>query len=172
MKQVLLMRHAKSSWEHADLDDFVRPLANRGLKDAPMMGSFIRKIKYKPAAVFSSPAERAKQTTQLSMEIAKVNEEDIFWKKELYFGGVSDYIKIIQNAPDEHERILLVGHNPLMENTATLLAGGRSEVAIRMPTAALVCLESFAERWESITPGTCQVKWMTIPKVLKKIMDR
>lgn len=171
MKQILLMRHAKSSWENPDLKDYDRPLAERGLKDAPKMGKYLRTIKYKPALVISSPAQRAKETTELSMEAAKLDEKQITWNEDLYFGSVRDYVAAIQSANDEYERIMLVGHNPLMENTAGILSGADHKAAIRMPTAAIVCLESFADTWETIAPGTCQIKWMMIPKVLKKIMD-
>lgn len=169
MKQILLMRHAKSSWENPDLKDFDRPLAKRGLNDAPRMGKYLREIKYKPAMVISSPAQRAKETTQLSMEAAKVDDEQISWNEDLYFGSARDYVLAIQSAPDEYERIMLVGHNPLMESTTGVLAGGQDKTAVRMPTAAIVCLESFANTWKSIAPGTCQIKWMMIPKVLKKL---
>lgn len=169
MKQILLMRHAKSSWEQPDLKDYDRPLADRGLHDAPMMGKFMRDSKHKPGWVISSPAQRAKETTMLSMEAAKVNEENISWSEDLYFGSVRDYVAAIQSTSDEYERVLLVGHNPLMESTAGILAGSEQKAALRMPTAALVCLESFAGSWKNITPDTCQIKWMMIPKILKKI---
>lgn len=169
MKQILLMRHAKSSWEEGSLKDFDRPLAKRGQEDAPMMGKFIREIEHKPGIVISSPAQRAQETTRLVVESAKMDKDKISWSEELYFGSVKDYIAAIQAAPDKFDRILLVGHNPLMENTVGILSGAEYKTAVRMPTAALVCLESFAESWETITPGTCQIKWMMIPKVLKKI---
>jgi phosphohistidine phosphatase len=169
MKQILLLRHAKSSWDNPDLKDFDRPLAKRGLEDAPRMGKFIRKSKYKPGMIFSSPAQRAKETTELVSEGAKIDEDSISWNEDLYFGSVRDYLSAIQAASDDDERIMLVGHNPLMENTAGVLAGAQQKIALRMPTAALVCLESFADTWEAIAPGTCQIKWMMIPKVLKKL---
>lgn len=168
MKQILLMRHAKSSWDNPELKDFDRPLEERGLNDAPMMGRFIMESNYKPGMVISSPAQRAKETTQLIREAAKIEESQISWNEDLYFGSIQDYIAAIQTASDEYERIMLVGHNPLMENTAGTLAGAGQKVALRMPTAALVCLESFAETWEAVAPATCQIKWMMIPKVLKK----
>lgn len=171
MKEILLLRHAKSSWKDASLKDFDRPLAKRGLKDAPRMGEYIRKCKSKPAAIFSSPAQRAKETTKLICEGAKLDESIIGWNEDLYFGSVKDYLAAIREAAENYERILLVGHNPLMENTASVLAGAEQKVAVRMPTAALVCLESFADKWESITPGTCKIKWMMIPKVLNKLED-
>jgi phosphohistidine phosphatase len=102
------------------------------------------------------------------MEAAKLDEQQITWNEDLYFGSVRDYIGAIQSASDEYERIMLVGHNPLMESTAGVLSGGQDKTAVRMPTAAIVCLESFADSWQTIAPGTCQIKWMMIPKVLKR----
>ncbi|MTI87251.1 MAG: histidine phosphatase family protein [Balneolaceae bacterium] len=171
MKQILLLRHAKSSWADDSLDDFDRPLAKRGIKDAPRMGRFIRESSYKPAVIVSSPAARARQTTELLVEGAQMDQEVISWQKDLYFGSVQDYLNTVTGMTDDCERIMLVGHNPLMESFSGILAGAREQVALRMPTAALVCLESFANNWGDINAGTCQIKWMMIPKVLKKIMD-
>lgn len=168
MKQILLMRHAKSSWDNSNLKDFDRPLAKRGLKDAPMMGKFIREAGYKPALVISSPAKRAKETTNLSMEAAQVDKTLIQWNDDFYFGSAGDYLAALQSVPDEVERVLLVGHNPLMELTAGLLTTGKTDTIAKMPTAALICFESHVSRWDSISPGSCQIKWMMIPKILVK----
>lgn len=169
MKQVLLLRHAKSSWDDAQLKDFDRPLADRGLEDAPRMGDFVRRSGYKPSYIFSSAAKRATQTTRLFSQASEIEPDLIEWNEDLYFGSMKDYIRQIQSADEEHERIMLVGHNPIMENTAGMLAGSEHKIAVRMPTAALVCLECFANTWKEVNPGTCQIKWMMIPKVLKKL---
>jgi phosphohistidine phosphatase len=170
MKQILLLRHAKSSWDDPGLKDFDRPLAERGLRDAPLMGQFINKAGYNPAAIFSSTATRAKQTSQLAMKAAGIDSDIIHWNEDLYYGSMSHYIDQIQAASDDHERIMLVGHNPIIENTAGILSGSEHKIAVRMPTAALVCLECFAESWGDVSAGTCQIKWMMIPKVIKKIV--
>ncbi|MEX0845618.1 MAG: histidine phosphatase family protein, partial [Balneolaceae bacterium] len=169
MKQILLMRHAKSSWGNPDLKDFDRPLEKRGKNDAPMIGKFIHQSGYMPGLIISSTAQRAKETTQHCAEAAQIKDECILWNEDLYFGSVRDYAAAIKSAPDEIERLMLVGHNPLMENIAGILAGAEYAVAIRMPTAAVVCLESFSSTWAAISPDTCQLKWMIIPKLLKKI---
>lgn len=171
MKYILLLRHAKSSWSDPGLDDFDRPLAGRGLNDAPRMGKYLRKAGYKPDYIVSSPAERARQTTMLAVESMKMDESVIKWDSDLYFESAMKYVKAIQKAPEHAEKVMVVGHNPLMESAATALSGGKDRTAFRIPTAGLVCLESYADRWDQITPGTCQVKWMMIPKVLKEITD-
>lgn len=171
MKYILLLRHAKSSWGDPSIDDFDRPLSDRGLNDAPLIGKFLKKTGYKPEYVVSSPAKRAKQTSQLCIEGMKENEGIISWDKSLYFDSHLKYVEAIQQTPDNVERMMIVGHNPLMESTATILSGGRDGTEFRIPTAGLICLESYAAKWADIKPGTCHVKWMMIPKVLKSILD-
>ncbi|MBO6522625.1 MAG: histidine phosphatase family protein [Balneolaceae bacterium] len=171
MKFILLLRHAKSSWSDPSLDDFDRPLAGRGLKDAPRMGKYLKKAGYRPDYIVSSPAQRALQTTKLCAEAMKRDESIIRWEESLYFESAGKYVEAIRKTPEQAETMMLVGHNPLMESAATILSGGRESTAFRIPTAGLVCLESYAVRWQDIKPGTCQVKWMMIPKVLKGIVD-
>lgn len=170
MKFILLLRHAKSSWDNPSLEDFDRPLSGRGLEDAPRMGKFLKKAGYRPEYIASSTAERARQTTQLCLEGMKRDESIVKWDGSLYFESVNKYIEAIHKAPANTETIMLVGHNPLIESTATILSGGRDRTAFRVPTAGLVCLESYAARWDEINPGTCQVKWMMIPKVIREIL--
>ena len=171
MKTILLLRHAKSSWSDSSLSDFDRPLSGRGLNDAPSMGKYIRKIGYKPDYVVSSPAERARQTSLMCLEGMKQDESIITWDKGLYFDTVLNYIQAIKNTPADVDRMMIVGHNPLMESTADILSIGTSGSAFIIPTAGLICLESYALNWADIKPGTCQIKWMMIPKVLKSILD-
>jgi len=171
MKQILLLRHAKSSWAEEGIADFDRPLAKRGINDAPLLGKYVRKIGSKPEMVVSSPAKRAEQTALLFLEAARCNEEIITWEKDLYFGTPSSYLKIIQGLPNSVERVLLVGHNPLMETVSSSLIGGSDRISLRMPTAAMAMVSSYASTWEQINWGTCELKWMVIPKVLKEIVD-
>ncbi len=170
MKYVLLLRHAKSSWDDPALEDFDRPLSGRGLKDAPKMGKFLRKSGYCPEYIVSSTAQRARQTTELCLDGMKRDESIVKWDDGLYFESVAKYISAIHHAPRTTETIMLVGHNPLIEATATILSGGKDRTVFRVPTAGLVCLESFAASWDELSPGTCQIKWMMIPKVLKEIL--
>lgn len=167
MKQVLLLRHAKSSWEIPQLKDYDRPLAKRGERDAPIMGKFLKKAGYLPGKIISSPAKRAKETTNLVIEAADLEEDVITWNNDLYYGNTSDYFSAIKQAPDNIERIMLVGHNPNMEEVASRLIG---EGNIRVPTAALLCFEQPANKWEQIKPGLAQLKWMMIPKVMKQVL--
>lgn len=170
MKFILLLRHAKSSWDNPELEDFDRPLAGRGLQDAPRMGKFLRKSKYRPEYIVSSTAQRAQQNYKTLPRRDERDESIVRWDRDLYFESVGKYIEAIHKTPENAETMMLVGHNPLIEATATILSGGRDKTAFRVPTAGLVCLESYAVRWDDINPGTCQVKWMMIPKVVREII--
>lgn len=169
MKHILLLRHAKSSWDDSSLDDFDRPLAKRGKKDAPRMGAFISNSGYLPDHVFSSTAKRARQTTTMFCEVAGLEDEIISWTDDFYYGSAYDYLEAIQEAPERSETIMLVGHNPKMEETASLLCSDSKSYTVRMPTAALVCLEHPAVKWSQVKEGTARIKWMMIPKLLKKL---
>lgn len=171
MKVILLLRHAKSSWSDPSLNDFDRPLANRGLKDAPRMGKFLKKINYCPQYVVSSTAMRARQTTQRCLKAMNADERIVQWENSLYFEGLNKYFEAINQAPETAETIMLVGHNPLIEAAASFLSGGKEHPMFKVPTAGLVCLESYADRWSDLTPGTCHIKWMMIPKVVREIVD-
>jgi len=169
MKHILLLRHAKSSWDDSSLDDFDRPLAKRGKKDAPVMGAFAKKTGYCPGQIFSSTAKRARQTTALFCKQAGIDEEVIEWTDDFYYGSSFDYLEVIRNSSDDAATVMLVGHNPKMEEVTSLLCTDNNTYTVRMPTAALVCLEHPAVKWSQVREGTARVKWMVIPKLLKKL---
>lgn len=166
MKQVLLLRHAKSSHDDSSLKDFDRPLAPRGKRDAPAMGNFAKETDYLPAAIISSPAKRAKQTTHLFLDGAGLDENLMHWNEDLYYGSSQDYLQAIQNNEPAVNTIMVVGHNPKIEDITRRLCGNGS---VRMPTAALVCLEQPAKEWSQIREGMASIKWMMIPKLLGKL---
>ena len=172
MKTIMLLRHAKSSHDDSSLKDFDRPLAKRGRKDAPRMGRFINQVDVLPGHIVSSPAKRAQQTTELLIESAELSSSVISWNENLYYGGgARDYLTAIHNAPGDTDDILLVGHNPLLEETVSLLCNGEGSYTVRMPTAALVCIEHPAIEWEQVKAGTARFQWMMIPKLLRKMHD-
>jgi phosphohistidine phosphatase len=172
MKTVLLLRHAKSSWSDPGLADFDRPLAKRGLKDAPRMGEVLALFDCVPDKIVSSPARRAQQTAERVAEACGY-KKPIQWEASFYGAGSEDLMTALQQLPDKVERPMLVGHNPTMEETAaTLLSNSvhderRDEWAIRIPTAGLVCLEVNIMDWRSLEPGDATLRWFLIPKLVK-----
>ena len=162
VKTLLLLRHAKSSWDDNTLRDFDRPLNKRGLKAAPMVGGMMRKRKLRPELVLSSPAERAKETTRLVCEaaglIAVARYDD-----GIYEASARRLLEIVSRIEDAVNTAMLVGHNPGLEESLGVLTGEPH----RMTTASLACIELSIERWNEVTSGTGKLQWILKPKELK-----
>lgn len=174
MKTVLILRHAKSDWSHEGLADFDRPLAPRGKKDAPLMGNVLLDFDCVPERIISSPAERARQTSQLVAKACGYNDE-IEWAPSFYGGGSEDLISVLQRVAEPVERVLLVGHNPTLEETiADLLVGPEASwdeiLSLKLPTAGLVCLDFPITGWRNLTPGDAVLRWFLIPRLVKAII--
>ena len=176
MKTILLLRHAKSDWGDSELTDFDRPLAKRGQNDAPLMGEVIKQFDHVPDLILSSPALRAKETAQL-VAAACGYEKPIEWVETFYTGGCDDSLTILQGLPDKVERVMIIGHNPTMEElAATLLSADmdeewRDEWVVRIPTCGLVCLDFNIIEWSMLEPGDAVLRWFLIPKLVKAITN-
>jgi len=166
MKTILLLRHAKADKKLA-VKDFERSLTKQGRKDAPRMGHFIKEIGSLPDIIISSPAKRAKETCNLFVEAAAMDKALIAWNDDLYYGGARNYLSIIQHASVDINNLMLVGHNPLMEETVSLLCNDEGAYGVRIPTAGLVCIEYPATSWKAVKPGAGHIKWMMTPKLIK-----
>ena len=147
MKTVLILRHAKSSWKHSGLDDHDRPLNKRGLADAPRMGQLIAKAGLVPELICSSSAVRALTTARLVAEGCGYDGE-LRVLRELYLAAPETYVDLLAALPDELERVMVVGHNPGMEDLVETLTGAEEG----FPTAALAHVRLTAERWDDL-PG-------------------
>jgi phosphohistidine phosphatase len=162
MKTLLLLRHAKSSWKDPNARDFDRPLNQRGLKAAPAVGRLIRKRKLQLDLVLSSPAERARQTTQLVLEAASLKTE-LRYDERIYEASSARLFEIVSQIDDEADLVMLVGHNPGLEDLLAALAGE----ARSFPTAALACITLDIEKWNKVRAGGGQLEWLAKPKELK-----
>ncbi len=149
MKTVLLLRHAKSSWANARLADFDRPLNGRGERDAPRIGRLLRREDLVPDLIVSSAAERAMQTAEL-VALAAGYEGDLRFSRDLYHADPETYLEVAARAPDDVARLMLVGHNPGMEELVEALTGAWE----RMPTAALAQITLPVTRWREVGDGT------------------
>ena len=124
MKKLLLLRHGKSSWDNPDLADQERPLTNRGKEGASIIGKFLKKENLIPDLIISSTAKRANKTADI---VAKKSGYDkkILKSDKLYSGSSEDYTSIIQEIADKNKTILLVGHNPTIEDVVERIIGQR-----------------------------------------------
>jgi phosphohistidine phosphatase len=163
MKTLILLRHAKSSWDDPALADFDRPLNERGLRDAPRMGKELARRKALPDLVLCSPAQRARQTLELFKGPAGLAREPVY-EPRIYNASTRDLLEVIQEISDEVESVLLVGHNPGLEDFFARL----TERVEHLPTAAMARLELKTDRWRDVGSSRVQLKWFVTPKGLKK----
>ncbi len=159
MKTLLIMRHAKSSWDDAKMSDFERPLNERGLRTAPLMGEIINQKRLQPELILSSPAERAKQTAQFVRESAQIKSEIVFNEK-IYEASVGRLLEVIGKQPESVESILLIGHNPGLEGLVKFTTGELHA----MPTAALAIVDLQINKWSDITASKGDLRDLIRPK--------
>lgn len=168
MKTVMFLRHANSSHDPG-LKDFDRPLTRDGKKDALAMGRFAKKVEALPNHLECSTAKRARQTCELFNKSVNLDESRLTFNKDLYYGGARDYLAIIQDAPKEVSDLLILGHNPLIEETVSLLCGEPGSYIVRIPAGALLCIEHPGIGWHQLKPGTARLRWMVTPQLLDKL---
>ena len=149
MKMLLLLRHAKSSWKHAELADHDRPLKKRGRNAAKRMGQLLRELDLVPQHVLSSTAVRAFDTARLAADGMKFKAliEPV---SALYQAEPSTFVAVVSHLPDRFDRLLIVGHNPGLENWLARLIGRTEE----LPTAALAQVELPINNWLDLIPDT------------------
>jgi phosphohistidine phosphatase len=147
MKTLLLLRHAKSSWDDPAMDDHSRPLNKRGVHDAPLIGKLLKKEKLVPDHILCSTAKRACQTAQMVVESCGFPGE-IQAEKMLYLGGAQNYFQEICQMPQNYHRLLVVGHNPDLEDVIKLLTGEH----LSLSTAALAKIDLPIDRWDELNP--------------------
>src|SRR6266545_2343824 len=115
MKTLLVLRHAKSSWEQPSLDDHTRPLNARGERDAPRMGRLVRAEHLAPDLMISSDAARARATAEAMAEAARYSGT-IRLEPRLYHASASEIIDVLRTEIDEDvATVMIVGHNPGLE---------------------------------------------------------
>ena len=163
LKTLLLLRHGKSSWDDASLEDFNRPLNERGVADSKLVGKYARKQKVKPDLVLSSLATRAKQTAELFAAAAGLKNSLVF-DERIYEASARRLLQVISEFDDDYEAVLLVGHNPSFEDLCERLTGAAKKV----PTASVTCIDLEIDRWAAPKGGKGKLKWRMTPKKLKK----
>lgn len=138
MKRLYLIRHAKSSWADASLDDFDRPLNKRGKRDSPEMANRLRLKEVQPDLIVASPAKRAKKT---AIQMAKGTGYDparILFNEELYLGSLQYHLQVLETSFKQAETLFLVGHNYTITELAEYLSG---TYLGNVPTCGVVAIQ-------------------------------
>jgi phosphohistidine phosphatase len=170
MRRLLLLRHAKSSWDTPGLADLERPLAPRGRQTAPLMAQLMAKRRWVPDLVLCSQAERVRETWQLMAPLlgAQIPSRTL---RTIYPGAPSRLLMTLRRAPDEARMLLLIGHNPGLGSLATSLCGAGSRKALerlsaKFPTAGLAVIDFDIEHWSEVAGGAGRLEAFVRPKDL------
>jgi phosphohistidine phosphatase len=167
VKQLLLLRHAKSSWDDPELADEDRPLASRGRKATKALARWFAGNELRPDAVLCSPARRTRETYErLQRSLA---EPPLTLEPRLYHAGLETLLQVVQGLPDDVERPLVVGHNPglaLLCLSLSRPSPERSRVEENLPTGALCILDLDASTWRDAAPGTAELVELVLPREL------
>jgi phosphohistidine phosphatase len=161
MKKLLIIRHAKSSWEDFTVSDFDRPLNDRGKRDAPMMAERIAARNITPDFVLTSPAKRARKTADLFAKALHVPTENIAEIPALYEAGISAFYEAVAAAPVSASTIMLVSHNPGI----TAFVNDLSAIKVDdMPTCAVFAVSCNITEWSDFHVAPKDYLFFDYPK--------
>ena len=165
MKTLYLIRHAKSSWDDPEIDDFERPLNERGKRDAAKMGQRLKEKMLTPDIVVSSPAIRTLATCKIICEVMGFDQKKLVEVKSLYHASDEEILKVVcslkDRSGDEEENVLLFGHNPGLTDFANRLL---EEKILNIPTAGIVCAELQIKKWRDVDWGCGKMLFFDFPK--------
>lgn len=161
MKHLLLIRHAKSSWDDSSLNDFDRPLNERGKKDAPMMAHRLLDKNIEIDFFISSPAKRASRTAKIFAEEYNMNKDEIIFKTALYGATTEIFYDVISKTDDEIDRVAMFSHNPGLTDFANDLTETKID---NIPTCGIFAIKIDAKHWADIKEAKKEFWFMDYPK--------
>lgn len=170
MTLLTILRHAKSSWDEAGLDDFDRPLNDRGRKSAKRLGGELKRRKIRFDHIVASPAVRVRETMEeLAKGYGKLPE--IRFESQVYDASADALLHIVRTIPETAHAPLLVGHNPGLQQLVLALArddgdGLRARVAEKYPTAALATINLDVARWDEVETQSGTIAELILPREL------
>ena len=161
MKNLFIIRHAKSSWDNTDMSDFERPLNKRGKRDAPFMGKLLSKKKIKVDAIISSPALRALSTAEIFAEQMEFPVKDIIKEEGIYESGIKELEDIVRKLSNEYSTVMLFGHNPTLTSFSNHIG---NKCLDNLPTCAIVGIEFDINNWKEVERGKGKTFLFEYPK--------
>jgi len=161
MKNLYLVRHAKSSWENKNLPDFERTLNDRGKRDAPFMAKLLKDKKLLIDLIHSSPAVRAFTTAKIFANEFNIPEENIVKNESIYEADRRDLLKIITETDDSINNLMLFGHNPGITYLSNYLCDFETD---NIPTCGIICMQLDFDSWKYLGNKSCNFKFFEYPK--------
>lgn len=161
MKKLFVVRHAKSSWEYPDLDDYDRPLNKRGKRNAPEMGQRLARRNAMPGLMITSPAKRAAATARRIAEEIGYPKAKIVKEPLMYHGSTQSMIKVIQGVINEIDILMVFGHNPGLTDLVNYLSG--SDI-YNIPTCGIAEIDFDLDSWSEIDKNAGSLASFDFPK--------
>src|SRR4051812_43567711 len=164
MKKLYLVRHAKSSWDNVEMDDFDRPLNDRGEKDAPHMAKLLKHREIVPDRMISSTANRALSTCRAFAKVLDFDKKKIITEKKLYHANSETILNVLESLPeykDKEDVVFLFGHNPGITEFANELLNISID---NIPTCGVVEATLDIEKWKDIALGCGKMDSFDYPK--------
>jgi phosphohistidine phosphatase len=149
MKNLLLMRHAKSSWKDASLPDHQRPLNKRGKQDAPRMGAFLQEQGLALDAILCSTAVRARETAQGFLQ-EYTFEGEVHYFDDLYGAAPETIIALLKQLSESVGAVMVIAHNPGLDDFLEIVC----DECGHMPTACIAHIKYSIERWSELHAAT------------------
>ena len=162
-RNLALLRHAKSSWSDPDLADHDRPLTSRGRRGATRMGRYLRDTGFAPDLVLCSSATRARETLEL---LKLPPRSSVLVEDQLYGASATELVARLRGVDDTARSVLLIGHNPGIQDAATRLASKPERLAEKFPTAGLAVLVIPNAPWTDLQPGIGDLRSFVAPRSL------
>jgi len=161
MKTLILVRHAKSSWDDPSISDFDRPLNDRGKKDAPEMAERLKDKGLKIDLFVSSPAKRARKTARVFAKEFNVEKEEIKLLEDLYMASPSVFSVIVEGLDDKADTVALFSHNPGITEYASSLTNVRID---NMPTCSVFAVQADTGEWSGFEKAEKHFLFFDYPK--------
>lgn len=173
--RLMIFRHAKAEKSAPGMRDRDRPLAARGLKDAPRMGAYMAHHKLMPRQALVSPARRTRETWD-GLASALSTSIPVFYEDRLYDAGPEEILAVIRETRPSIRALVVVGHNPGLHETArVLIASGDVEARERLneglPTSGLAVIDFAGNDWEKLHPHSGRLERFVTPRLLKTATD-
>jgi phosphohistidine phosphatase len=168
-KTIYLARHAKSAWNSPAPTDFDRPLNDRGMTDAIRIGKALKSMNWKPEKIISSPALRAQLTCLAYCKTIGFDELAVEWRKDFYAAYMVTLLQALTNLPETVKSVMLIGHNPAMEDLLEHLCGDISELLQKngkLLTTGNVARLSIKSHWKNLLMNEATIVKLLRPKEL------
>ncbi|HCQ28747.1 MAG TPA: phosphohistidine phosphatase [Flavobacteriales bacterium] len=164
MKELYVVRHAKSSWDNPQQTDFERPLNERGKNDADLMSKKLQEYSILPDYILCSNAKRTRQTLKRLLKNMPVSEDRIEYKNELYLASAQTLSLEISKLSDKYNKVMVIAHNPGVTDFTNYLLG---ENIVNFPTLGIAFLELPIDSWQETASRIAVLRHFLYPKMFK-----